>query len=59
MCSLLNQFVGHVDFLDKLLQYDHQQRLTAQEAMMHPYFGKRMPLIQGSFFFRRGYYRES
>ncbi|KAH9446798.1 hypothetical protein Pst134EA_030702 [Puccinia striiformis f. sp. tritici] len=29
-----------IDFLDKLLQYDHQERLTAQEAMMHPYFGK-------------------
>ncbi|OAV89228.1 CMGC/CK2 protein kinase [Puccinia triticina 1-1 BBBD Race 1] len=27
-----------IDFLDKLLQYDHQERLTAQEAMMHPYF---------------------
>ncbi|MBW0468619.1 hypothetical protein O181_008334 [Austropuccinia psidii MF-1] len=27
-----------IDFLDKLLQYDHQDRLTAQEAMMHPYF---------------------
>jgi casein kinase II subunit alpha len=28
------------DFLDKLLRYDHQERLTAQEAMAHPYFGK-------------------
>jgi len=27
-----------IDFLDKLLQYDHQERLTAHEAMMHPYF---------------------
>lgn len=27
-----------MDFLDKLLQYDHQDRLTAQEAMAHPYF---------------------
>ncbi|GLU13458.1 hypothetical protein SLE2022_300940 [Rubroshorea leprosula] len=27
-----------VDFLDKLLQYDHQERLTAKEAMAHPYF---------------------
>ncbi|KAG1094366.1 hypothetical protein G6F42_018766 [Rhizopus arrhizus] len=26
------------DFLDKLLRYDHQERLTAQEAMAHPYF---------------------
>lgn len=29
-----------VDFLDKLLRYDHQERLTAKEAMAHPYFGK-------------------
>lgn len=28
------------DFLDKLLQYDHQDRPTAKEAMNHPYFGK-------------------
>jgi len=27
-----------IDFLDKLLQYDHQARLTAREAMNHPYF---------------------
>ncbi|RKP13876.1 hypothetical protein BJ684DRAFT_9448 [Piptocephalis cylindrospora] len=27
-----------LDFLDKLLRYDHQERLTAQEAMEHPYF---------------------
>ncbi|XP_055986213.1 casein kinase II subunit alpha-like [Sorex fumeus] len=26
------------DFLDKLLVYDHQSRLTAKEAMEHPYF---------------------
>lgn len=26
------------DFLDKLLRYDHQERLTAKEAMDHPYF---------------------
>jgi len=25
-------------FLDGLLKYDHQERLTAQEAMAHPYF---------------------
>ena len=24
--------------VDKLLRYDHQQRLTAAEAMQHPYF---------------------
>jgi len=27
-----------IDFLDKLLRYDHQDRLTAREAMDHPYF---------------------
>ncbi|CAJ0940958.1 unnamed protein product [Ranitomeya imitator] len=27
-----------LDMLDKLLRYDHQQRLTAREAMEHPYF---------------------
>lgn len=27
-----------LDFLSKLLRYDHQERLTAQEAMAHPYF---------------------
>ncbi|KAF2754314.1 putative casein kinase [Pseudovirgaria hyperparasitica] len=27
-----------IDFLDKLLRYDHQERLTAEEAMAHPYF---------------------
>ncbi|ETN70431.1 hypothetical protein NECAME_14772 [Necator americanus] len=27
-----------IDFLDKLLRYDHQERLTAREAMAHPYF---------------------
>lgn len=27
-----------IDFLDKLLRYDHQERLTAQEAMAHAYF---------------------
>lgn len=29
-----------LDLLDKLLRYDHQQRLTAKEAMEHPYFCK-------------------
>ncbi|KAI9136705.1 kinase-like domain-containing protein [Paraphysoderma sedebokerense] len=28
-----------LDFLDKLLRYDHQERLTPREAMQHPYFG--------------------
>ncbi|GAB4813402.1 hypothetical protein N2152v2_000448 [Parachlorella kessleri] len=27
-----------MDFIDKLLRYDHQERLTAKEAMAHPYF---------------------
>jgi casein kinase II subunit alpha len=27
-----------IDFLDKLLRYDHQERLTPKEAMAHPYF---------------------
>ena len=27
-----------LDFLGKLLRYDHQERLTAQESMDHPYF---------------------
>jgi len=29
-----------IDFLDKLIKYDHQVRLTAREAMEHPYFRK-------------------
>ena len=27
-----------IDFLDKLLRYDHQERITAKEAQSHPYF---------------------
>ena len=27
-----------VDLLDKLLRYDHQERLSPKEAMLHPYF---------------------
>eukprot|EP01012_Entosiphon_sulcatum_P056107 TRINITY_DN791_c0_g1_i1.p1 TRINITY_DN791_c0_g1~~TRINITY_DN791_c0_g1_i1.p1 ORF type:complete len:338 (+),score=80.22 TRINITY_DN791_c0_g1_i1:106-1119(+) len=27
-----------LDFLDRLLRYDHQERITAREAMDHPYF---------------------
>ncbi|XP_077375346.1 casein kinase II subunit alpha'-like isoform X1 [Festucalex cinctus] len=34
-----------LDLLDKLLRYDHQQRLTALEAMKHPYF---YPVIKQS-----------
>ncbi len=33
---LVNDHV--IDLIDKLLQYDHQKRPTAKEAMMHPYF---------------------
>lgn len=29
-----------IDFLDKLLRYDHQERLTALESQDHPYFGE-------------------
>lgn len=29
-----------LDFLDKLLRYDHFERLTAREAMDHAYFCK-------------------
>lgn len=34
-----------VDFLDKLLRYDHQERLTAREAQLHPYFGQSTPVL--------------
>jgi len=27
-----------LDFLDKLLRYDHAERLTSKEAQAHPYF---------------------
>ncbi len=27
-----------LDLLDKLLRYDHRERLSAKEAMDHPYF---------------------
>lgn len=36
-----NQHLAHpvaIDLLDRLLRYDHQERLTAAEAMAHPYF---------------------
>ena len=26
-----------IDFIDKLLRYDHAERLTAAEAQAHPY----------------------
>ncbi|XP_037077645.1 casein kinase II subunit alpha isoform X1 [Pollicipes pollicipes] len=34
-----------LDFLDKLLRYDHQERLTAREAMEHQYF---YPIVKDS-----------
>lgn len=33
-----------IDFLDKLLRYDHQERLTAEESQSHPYFSE-LPYI--------------
>lgn len=35
-----------LDLLDKLLRYDHQQRLTATEAMEHPYFCEQRSTLQ-------------
>jgi len=32
-----------IDYVGSLLRYDHQERLTAQEAMAHPYF---LPVTQ-------------
>jgi hypothetical protein len=32
-----------IDLLDKLLRFDHQERLTAREAQQHPYFGACTP----------------
>lgn len=42
MHSENQHLVSHesLDFLDKLLRYDHYERLTAREAMEHPYFCK-------------------
>lgn len=40
-----------LDFLDHLLRYDHQQRLTAEEAMAHPYFGMRRGIENLSCFY--------
>lgn len=38
-----------LDFLDKLLRYDHNERLTAKEAMDHPYFCMTFLLILSSY----------
>lgn len=40
-----------LDFLDKLLRYDHFERLTAREAMDHPYFCKYKLLLFLFFFY--------
>jgi len=39
-----------LDFLDKLLRYDHFERLTAREAMDHPYFCKYRVCLSFSFY---------
>jgi len=36
-CEALTQAPA-LDFCDRLLRYDHQERPTAKEAMAHPYF---------------------
>lgn len=33
-----------IDLLDKMLRYDHQERLTAMEAMAHPFFDPVRPV---------------
>ncbi|EPZ32712.1 Pkinase-domain-containing protein [Rozella allomycis CSF55] len=37
-----------IDLLDKLLVYDHQARLTAMEAMEHPFFRQVKQTLSGS-----------
>jgi casein kinase II subunit alpha len=32
-----------MDLLDKLLRYDHRERLTARESQAHPYFSENAP----------------
>ena len=34
-----------LNFLDKLLRYDHQERLTPREAMVHEYF---LPVVEAA-----------
>jgi Protein kinase domain. len=34
-----------IDLLDRLLVYDHEKRLTAREAMMHPFFDEVRELV--------------
>lgn len=33
------------DLLDKCLQYDHMDRITAEEALLHPYFNPVRDLV--------------
>ncbi len=35
-----------IDFLDKLLRYDHQERLTSAESQEHPYFGESLSYLK-------------
>lgn len=41
-----------LDFLDKLLRYDHYERLTAREAMEHPYFCKHIYIYRCDVIFK-------
>eukprot|EP01105_Mastigella_eilhardi_P000014 TRINITY_DN1001_c0_g2_i1.p2 TRINITY_DN1001_c0_g2~~TRINITY_DN1001_c0_g2_i1.p2 ORF type:complete len:356 (-),score=111.60 TRINITY_DN1001_c0_g2_i1:50-1117(-) len=36
-----------LDFVDRLFKYDHQERLTAKEAMAHPYFAPVLRFLAG------------
>lgn len=45
-----------LDFLDRLLRYDHQERLTAKEAMDHAYFCE---LLQVLIVFNRVFQRKN
>jgi len=40
-----------LDFLDKLLRYDHQDRLTAREAMVIPFLACQLDYYCFFFFF--------
>ena len=44
-----------IDFLDKLLRYDHQERISPAEAMVHRYFGT----FGTVHYMRSPYYRHS
>ena len=39
-----------IDFLDKILRFNHQDRLTPKEAMLHPYIGKLLPCYNFLYF---------